>query len=99
VCCSSGESVFSEGIVPLTSVETVKSAPPVMKVYPLRSAVVVSSVPFKPTVVHLTSVTFVKSVNWPSEESVYLMTVVPLTRVVLITSVVPCEERSSCDQC
>ena len=47
--------------------EVVKSGPPVMKVYPLRSAVVVASVPFKPTVVHLTSVTFVKSVNWPSE--------------------------------
>lgn len=70
-----------------------------MKVYPLRSAFVVASVPFKPTVVHQKRVTFVKSVNWPSEESVHLMTVVPLTRAALMTSVVPCEERFSCDQC
>ena len=49
------------GVVPLTSIEPVKSALPVMKVYPLRSAAVMASV--KSIVVHLTSVTSVKSVN------------------------------------
>lgn len=48
------------GVVPLTSVEPVKSALPVMKVYPLRSAVVAASVE---SIVHLTSVASVKSVN------------------------------------
>ena len=60
-----------------------------MKVYPLRSAVVVASVPFKPTVVHLTSVTFVKSFHWPPEESVHLMSVVDLMNAVHLPSVVP----------